>query len=609
MIPALSYVKTARFFNKNTRCSSTSRTTTMSAVDDWVVGNGGIVDHRFRTRSVASSSPGVRACEREVVAGADIGSGECVLGIPRACILTKVRAEQTQAAQALRAAGETLSNDGSYLAVLLSEALSQHNINIHNNDNGNDDIYTCVVANLPPLAEYGHLPLFWGADDLAELKGSSVLSFLDIRKTSIHADYGLLCVYSEGFREAVSEETFWWLYAAVASRTFSFHTDAHYEVALMVPMADMLNDDGAPDLDWEWDEARDLFTLTTLRPVAKDEPLTISYGRSANFARLFNYGFCADADLGEELALPSELSSHQCRLALSLATLSAPPDGASTVSRDVDADAAAGSWYDTFVNAKVDAPALSRAKFSAAVADAAPLALNEKVVAFKSASWAAVLNLSAEGGDGGGEGVGSALLSSSVACQLSVGSADAATSALSLVRVAVIPEVGGRRAQPGAEDGEGEGELEYTELLRRIDEALALEDGAPPRAADSGDGDAESSARFGGAGCFAADRVARRPISWGNERRAMRAFRTALLAALAAFPTTLSEDSALLAHDAIAAPLSNNKRNAVVCRMGEKKVFGHYVRVADLALRYMDSPGRDFGEYCVLLEETLSARD
>jgi hypothetical protein len=591
----------------------------MSAVDEWVVAHGGIVDRRFKTvqGSMASRSPGrVPTTEREVVAGADIAVGECVLGVPRACILTKAQAEKTQAGQALRAAGETLSGDGSYLTLLLCEALGKHANAATNDDDGSDDIYACVVANLPPLDECGHLPLFWGDDDLAELEGSSLLSFLDIRKMSIHADYGLLAHCSAEFRETTSEETFWWLYAAVTSRTFSFHTDAHYEVALMVPMADMLNDDKAPDLDWEWDEARDLFTLTTLRPVAKDEPLTISYGRSANFARLFNYGFCDDADLGEELELPSELSSHQCRLALSLATLSAAP--ARLAPDSTDADAAVGSWYDTFVNSKVDAPALSRAKFSSAVSDAAPLALNEKVAAFKAASWAAVLNLSPE------EGGGSALLSSSVACQLSVGSANAATSALSLVRVAVIPEVGVRKAPTcaGASDGEGEGEgeLEYTELLRRIDEALALADGAPPRvphtaAADNDDEVDEEEVRRaqedvqGASACFAADRVARRPISWGNERRAMRAFRTTLLNALAAFPTTLSEDNAMLAHEDPAAPLSNNKRNAVVCRAGEKKVFGHYVRVADLALKYMDGPGRDFGEYCVLLEETLSARD
>ena len=90
----------------------------------------------------------------------------------------------------------------------------------------------------------------------------------------------------------------------------------------------------------------------------------------------------------------------------------------------------------------------------------------------------------------------------------------------------------------------------------------------------------------------------------------MGAFQHALQTALDRFSTTFAEDEDMLLHDRGAPALSNNRRNAVVCRMGEKKVYLHYLQVATLSLRYMAQGDEqiDFGEYRTLLEETLGAR-
>ena len=93
---------------------------------------------------------------------------------------------------------------------------------------------------------------------------------------------------------------------------------------------------------------------------------------------------------------------------------------------------AANSWYETFVNSKFDSPILSRSKFLKTVNDAASKALNEKILNFKLASWAAVLNISSDDDDSADT---TTLLTSSVSCQLAIGSLDAALSALSLIRV------------------------------------------------------------------------------------------------------------------------------------------------------------------------------
>ena len=243
--------------------SATTSVTRPTAVDDWVIQHGGMIG----SIGTAAMKGDVPSCEREVTASASIQEGTCVLAIPRHCILTKEKADQTSTGQALKQRGDTLSDDGSYLTLLLCEELAK------GRRNEVSDIYEYIISNLPSMLEFSHLPEFWNEDELKELQGSTVLSFLTVRKSAIAADYVLLCDCSSSFQQGISELEFRWLHAAITSRSFSFHTNAHYEVALMVPMADMLNDNKYPELDWEWDDVRDMFTLTTLRAVEKGQVL------------------------------------------------------------------------------------------------------------------------------------------------------------------------------------------------------------------------------------------------------------------------------------------------------------------------------------------------
>lgn len=183
------------------------RSTALSAapvgsVDEWVLSNGGIIGGIKTGIMVKGSVP---ASEREVVASRTIDKGELVLAVPRQCILTKAKAEGTTLGRALFDRGETLSNDGSYLTILLCEEL------LKGRRNELSDINEYIIKSLPTLAEFRHLPLFWNDDELFELKGSTVLAFLDIRKLSIVADYELLCDCSSSFKDSVTEEDFWWL--------------------------------------------------------------------------------------------------------------------------------------------------------------------------------------------------------------------------------------------------------------------------------------------------------------------------------------------------------------------------------------------------------------
>ena len=168
--------------------------------------------------------------------------------------------------------------------------------------------------------------------------------------------------------------------------------------------------------------------------------------------------------------MPSDFSSHQARLTLSLFSLLSLSAIVSNIGEGVGVEKGVGeggevgtgtvigidtktesasigvgsevglednkevvhSWYETFVNSKYDSPIVSRSKFLKTVNDAASKALNEKILNFKLASWAAVLNISSDDDDSAAT---TTLLTSSVSCQLALGSLDAAMSALSLIRV------------------------------------------------------------------------------------------------------------------------------------------------------------------------------
>jgi hypothetical protein len=61
-----------------------------------------------------------------------------------------------------------------------------------------------------------------------------------------------------------------------------------------------------------------MFTLRALHDIEPNSPLRISYGCIPNYARLFNYGYTLDGDLGEEYTLSAEYSSHQVLITLSM---------------------------------------------------------------------------------------------------------------------------------------------------------------------------------------------------------------------------------------------------------------------------------------------------
>jgi len=189
---------------------------------------------------------------RSIRAVANFGAGDTILAIPKEFVLTKVNAAKTTYANELSDFEVYLEDSASYLALLLCSG----QLDEENEFNTMSSKY--IVGLLPRVTDLQHFPIYWSDNDLSELEGSPLLDLLSMRKAVIISDFEKLKKYSKSFSSEVSKEKFMWAHCTASSRTFSFNGDYFgYEVAMMVPFADMFNDKISPELDWDWDEYTD----------------------------------------------------------------------------------------------------------------------------------------------------------------------------------------------------------------------------------------------------------------------------------------------------------------------------------------------------------------
>ena len=76
------------------------------------------------------------------------------------------------------------------------------------------------------------------------------------------------------------------------------------------------------------------------------------------------------------------------------------------------------------------------------------------------------------------------------------------------------------------------------------------------------------------------------PVSIRNEREVLGTFKAVALRVLSGFETTLAEDNQLLLRN----DLTQNQRNCVIVRRGEKQVLQHYIDMCDQCTPMFDLP-------------------
>ena len=300
------------FFSCNNKNSMRTQTLTKSSnIEEWIKKSGGYIG------GISIFHDHENPSERQVRAVRDLAAGELVLAIPRACLVTLEMGKNTQFGRDLSVIGIELDDVASYLALVICHELTKTN-----EERYNSYISNFIVKFLPVQGGLGHFPIFWSDSEKVELQGSVLTELLGRRMSVLRGDFNKLVKFSPSF-SSVSWNDFLWAHSAVSSRTFSFNEDfCGYSVAMIVPYADMFNDKISPEMEWDWDEESDRFTVRTRTTVNTGAPLHISYGYLPNYARLLNYGYTLDQKLEDDDFRAPEEYSHQVLMQVSLFDLS-----------------------------------------------------------------------------------------------------------------------------------------------------------------------------------------------------------------------------------------------------------------------------------------------
>lgn len=199
------------------------------------------------------------------------------LEIPLPLIMTSQLAKQSEIGTKLLKC--PIASSHSYLACYLIEEKYK----------GSSSFWKPYLDILPKT--YRNMPIYFNQLELDELKGSFTLYKIADRHDELKSEYTNIIQNVPEFHGTYDE--FVWARMVVITRIFGFEVD-QVKMDGLVPMADMLNHKNPRETDWLFDDKRNAFTITTLKPVKAFEPLFDSYGRKCNSRFFVNYGFCLD---------------------------------------------------------------------------------------------------------------------------------------------------------------------------------------------------------------------------------------------------------------------------------------------------------------------------
>jgi hypothetical protein len=225
--------------------------------------------------------------ERGVFARAPIAPGEEVLRVPRACLVTLDVARASDVGRLIDAhAPDTLEE--CYLAAFLLQERERE-----------DSAWKPYLDVLPQA--FPHLPLFFDAQELSLLQGSTALREVARWKEMLLSRYATLAERVPGFAR-FTPDAYLWAQHVLISRTFGL-TVAGKLVRCFVPVADMLNHRPSPRLVWGNTEDGDAFVLVAREPVEPGEEVHISYGIKPSCRFLLSYGFVPEDNPDDTLVL------------------------------------------------------------------------------------------------------------------------------------------------------------------------------------------------------------------------------------------------------------------------------------------------------------------
>ncbi len=221
---------------------------------------------------------------RGLHATVDIGKLQEILTVPINMAISGADLEETELGKKLHAAKTFSSRWEIYMFPLIYTLGELHNPNSKHKK----------WLDVLPSAASDH-PAFFSPTELNWLKGSALVSQLEIDKKRIKLFYERIGKVDSGFCTRHTLHEFTLYYYLLCSRYFGIHS---YDPnrAFMVPYADLANTGtlAQRNASWDYDCVRRQFRFFALKPIKADETIWLYYGHGSNFVYMLYYGITLD---------------------------------------------------------------------------------------------------------------------------------------------------------------------------------------------------------------------------------------------------------------------------------------------------------------------------
>jgi histone-lysine N-methyltransferase SETD3 len=215
---------------------------------------------------------------RGIVATKNIYKCKQILKVPHKCIMTTLKAYETEVGLELKSSGWEPHSSHTWLAVmLLQEKLNPNSF------------WKPFIDILPP--NYNDFPQFYNNEELKQLSGSFILDMIKSRNLNLEQEFNELLLAIPIFGKKITLKDYVWARIAIVSRVFHIAYDDNKTTQGIVPMADMLNHSKEPGTKWSFVPNEDAFIISSDKFLIKDKEVFDTYGAKCNSRYLVNYGF------------------------------------------------------------------------------------------------------------------------------------------------------------------------------------------------------------------------------------------------------------------------------------------------------------------------------
>jgi len=215
---------------------------------------------------------------RGVVLTKSVTKNKEILKIPNRCIMTTIKALESDVGKELKQSGWNSYCSHTPLALYLLQEKMKY-----------DSYWKPYIDILP--STYSDFPQFYKDEELKQLTGSFVLEMIKSRNLNLEEEYNQIRRFLPIFGKKISLTDYVWARIAVVSRVFHIDLENNNSSEGLVPMADMLNHALEPATTWCFDNKKNSFVISSNKFMKRNNEIFDTYGPKCNSRYLVNYGF------------------------------------------------------------------------------------------------------------------------------------------------------------------------------------------------------------------------------------------------------------------------------------------------------------------------------